>query len=74
MNPYPEPKQWTLEHVYTSDSLYWTHDDGLRSRRGTPINHALGSAQDSGDVMRTAADIAAAIGLVTSILIYAIAK
>ena len=74
MNPYTEPHHCPLVQAHISDAQYWSHDDGLRRRRGTPINHALGSAEESVDGMRTAANFSAFIGLATSYFIYAIAN
>jgi hypothetical protein len=78
MNPYTEPQHCSLIQTDHCDAQYWDHDDGLRLRRGTPVNNpqesAEESAEESVDGMRVAANIAAFIGLTTSYLIYAISN
>lgn len=74
MNPYTEPQHCSLTQTDHCDAQYWDHDDGLRRRRGTPVNHPEESAEESVDGMRVVADLAAFIGLAASYFIYAFAN
>lgn len=74
MNTNTEPHHCPLVQTHNCESQYWSHDDGLRRRRGSPVNHPQESAEESVDGTHVVADLAAFIGLATSYFIYAFAN